>query len=327
MSQYKRTFIHILKGSTEMISKRIDREKCTSCMKCEEICTNSKVIAAGADGYPEFARDMACIYCGHCFAICPEKAISFEFTDSGEANEKKWAGGEPIVYSDNALNEEEIKNFLFTVRSGRLYSDKPVEKEKIEKVIEAMMRASCAGNEQNKHYYVFSGKAKVAEIEKIVKEYYHRLLQKYDSPLARKIAAYSVTKSAKSKEIPFKTLYKQNLEIISSGSFFDNSSMSYLKGANVLIVIAYDNKSGMHKSFYKGDARIAGTYGILMAKALGLASCWMGLLEIAAEKDKKICAALNIASGEKIGAAFILGYSDTNWVQYPPRGPSKIVWQ
>jgi nitroreductase len=83
----------------------------------------------------------------------------------------------------------------------------------------------------------------------------------------------------------------------------------------------------MHKSFYKGDARIAGTYGILMAKALGLASCWMGLLEIAAEKDKKIYAALNIENGEKIGSSFVLGYSDTKWVQYPPRGPAKIVWQ
>ena len=83
----------------------------------------------------------------------------------------------------------------------------------------------------------------------------------------------------------------------------------------------------MHKPFYKGDIRIAGTYGILMAKALGLASCWMGLLEIAMGKDKKIAKFMKIGEKEKIGGALVLGYSDTKWNCYPPRGPSKVLWQ
>jgi nitroreductase len=270
---------------------------------------------------------MRCIYCGHCFAICPEQAISFQPAPIGDKQGKKWAECAPIAYPDAILDEDKIKDFLYSVRADRLYSPKPVEKEKIEKVVDAMMRASCAGNEQNKHYYIFTDSTKIKEIESLQKQYYARLLKIYDNPLAKKMAALSLSLSSKEKEIPFKQRYNANLKILSESSVFDNSNLSYLKGASALIIITYDNKSGMHKSFYKGDARIAGTYGILMAKALGLASCWMGLLEIAAEKDKKIYAALNIENGEKIGSSFVLGYSDTKWVQYPPRGPAKIVWQ
>jgi nitroreductase len=313
---------------------------------------------------------MACIYCGHCFAICPEQAIAFEFgagameekpagvgvsddaagtafTGSG-AEEEKSAGskaatdglifvgsgaeemaapGRAISYPGGMPDADTISDFLFSARADRLYSDKAVEKEKIEKVVEAMMRAPSGGNEQNKRYYVFTDGAKLAEIEKMQKEYFHRLLQKFNSPAARRMAALSVTMSAKNKEIPFKALYKQNLEIISSGSFFDNSAVSYLKGGKALIVITYEGKSGMHKSFYKGDVRIAGTYGILMAKALGLASCWMGLLEIAMGKDRKIGEFMKIGEKEKVGGALILGYSGTKWVSCPPRGPAKITWQ
>ena len=64
-----------------------------------------------------------------------------------------------------------------------------------------------------------------------------------------------------------------------------------------------------------------------MAKALGLASCWMGLLEIALDKDRKIGEAMHIASHECVGGALVLGYSDTDWVSYPPRGPAVPVWQ
>ena len=310
-----------------MISKIIDLEKCTSCMKCEAICTNSRVIEKNDDGYPVFAHDARCIYCGHCFAICPEKAISFQNSSSGDIHEEIWTDGDLISYPDSGFNEDHIRNFLYAMRSERLYSEKPVEKEKIAKVIEAMMMASCAGNEQNKQYYVLTDSAKLGEIEALQRQYYAKLLKMYDNPFAKKMAALAVSLSSQNKTQPFKERYAANLKTLSEGLTFDTSKTSYLKGASALIVITYDHKSGMHRSFYKGDATIAATYGILMAKALGLASCWMGLLEIAAKKDQKICEALSLASGEKIGAAFILGYSDTKWVQYPPRGPAKIVWK
>ena len=310
-----------------MITKTIDKEKCTSCMKCEKICTNSKVITKAEDGFPSFANNLACIYCGHCFAICPEHAISFNFPEDRSEGLLEIAKGREIAYENGIPAPETIENFLFSIRSDRLFSDKQVEKAKVEKIIEAMMRASTAGNEQNKNYYVFLDKEKIAEIEKLTKDYYQKVLQKFSNPISLRLAAFFESQNNKSKEVPFRTLYKQYLKILSSGSLLDNSEVSYLKNAKALVLMTYNNKSGMHKSFYKSDIRLTGLYGILMAKALGLASCWMGLLEIAMGKEKMIAEYMNIGRKEKVGGALIFGYSDTKWVSYPPRGPAKIIWQ
>jgi len=309
-----------------MVKKTIDKEKCTACMRCEDICANSHVITKGEDGYPAFTNELACIACGHCYAICPERAITFTFSPGMDPAEVT-APGAPILYPNGVPDAETIGTFLFSSRSDRLYADKPVEKEKIEKVIEAMMRAPSAGNEQNKHYYVFADPAKIAEIERLQKAYYRTVLNKLNTPLARRSTALMISMNAKKTGIPFRTRYKNALAIVSNSSLLDNSAVSYLKGAKVLLVITHDNKKGMHQSFYQGDIRIAGTYGILMAKALGLATCWMGLLEIAMGKDKKIGEAMHIDSHERMGGALVLGYSDTQWVCYPPRGPAVPVWQ
>ena len=82
----------------------------------------------------------------------------------------------------------------------------------------------------------------------------------------------------------------------------------------------------MHKSFYRGDVSIAATYGILAAKALGLASCWLGLCEIAMNQNKSIGQSLGIPEGERVDGAVAFGYSDHVWKQAPPRGPVKAVW-
>ncbi len=309
-----------------MVRKTIDKEKCTACMRCEDICANSHVITKGEDGYPAFTNELACIACGHCYAICPERAITFTFNPGMDPAEVT-ASGAPIQYPNGFPDADTISSFLFSSRSDRLYADKPVEKEKIEKVIEAMMRAPSAGNEQNKHYYVFADPAKIAEIERLQKAYYKTVLNKLNSPLAKRSTALMISINTKSTGVPFRTRYKNSLALVSNGSLLDNSNVSYLKGAQVLLVITHDRKKRMHQSFYQGDIRIAGTYGILMAKALGLASCWMGLLEIALDKDRKIGEAMHIASHECVGGALVLGYSDTDWVSYPPRGPAVPVWQ
>lgn len=58
----------------------------------------------------------------------------------------------------------------------------------------------------------------------------------------------------------------------------------------MLFVVTSDPNKGMHRQFYKADAAIAITYGTLAAKALGLATCWLGLPEIAMKKNHRIYA-------------------------------------
>ncbi|MBN1499679.1 MAG: 4Fe-4S binding protein [Spirochaetes bacterium] len=57
----------------------IDTDKCSGCMKCASscpFCAIDKDTITGKKGRPE----ITCAKCGECIAVCPEKAISYQFS-------------------------------------------------------------------------------------------------------------------------------------------------------------------------------------------------------------------------------------------------------
>jgi NAD-dependent dihydropyrimidine dehydrogenase PreA subunit len=108
-----------------MIKIEIDRGKCTGCGLCVADCLRhvlevqeSKAVVLSDD----------CLKCGHCLAVCPANAVRMigiedEIIEKGE--------------SSGMLNSESLKAHLKLRRSVRQYQRKPVEREKLEKIIEA----------------------------------------------------------------------------------------------------------------------------------------------------------------------------------------------
>ena len=54
---------------------KVDIEKCTKCGLCVNDCL-TKAIEINENGNPEMKSPSFCIKCQHCFAICPNGAIS-----------------------------------------------------------------------------------------------------------------------------------------------------------------------------------------------------------------------------------------------------------
>jgi nitroreductase/NAD-dependent dihydropyrimidine dehydrogenase PreA subunit len=314
-----------------MFKKSIDYEVCDSCMLCENICTNSRVIAANAEGLPEFAHDERCIRCGHCLAICPRGAITF--TVGGQIPEDSYVAKTQEMKAAALPGEGALLEFLSSTRSSRLFLDKPVEIEKITKVLDAMVRAPSAGNEQNRRFYLLAGKDKIEDAENRVREHYSRMTKAYQSPvMSRVLACMSAMNTGKRPELPasklpFKERYRLFRAILASTTPQEDERFTYLKRAGAVVIVTTDPGKGMmHKPFYRGDACIAVTYGTLAARAVGLESCWMGLLEMALNRNAKIRDALGIRRGERVDGALALGYSGTKWMRLPPRGPVNVTW-
>ena len=80
-----------------------------------------------------------CINCGHCVAVCPHGALSHTRVPIEEF---------PSVEKDLVLNEKQAVQFLRSRRSIRVYKDKAVEKEKIQKLIEIARYAPTGSNSQ-----------------------------------------------------------------------------------------------------------------------------------------------------------------------------------
>ena len=315
-----------------MIVKVIDTDSCSKCGECARICANSKVIEMGGDGYPRFERELQCIHCGHCLAICPSGAITFEFR--GEDPSGDFVVG-PRDLGPVSTGPEYLLQALDSTRSCRFFDGRPVEDGKLERVLETMIRSPSAGNEQNRNFYVFGDKLKVGELDADTAAYYRKLNAAMSSPLALWLAANAYAGKdfsrtwIRERTIPNlpkaqrKEAVKQLFENLNSESakgdrryFFDSSA--------AILVTSRTNAAGMHKSFYKADVEIAITYGALAAAALGLASCRMGLSEIAFGRDKALRAKYGIPPNERVDGIIALGYSKLEWKRLPPRGPVTV---
>ena len=125
-----------------MIKIKIDRDQCTGCGLCVADCLrhvlevqDSKAVVLSDD----------CLKCGHCLAVCPANAVRMKGIED-EIMEK----GE----SSGTLNAESLKAHLKLRRSVRQYQRKPVEREKLEKIIEAGRLTPSGSNLQNVRYIV-----------------------------------------------------------------------------------------------------------------------------------------------------------------------------
>ena len=140
----------------------IDTKKCIGCGLCIADCQRRDLVIQNSKSVP---LNKNCFLCGHCLAICPENAITIHgFDDEIEQLPKDRA----------FLDSKSILTHLKSHRSVRNYLDKPVEKEKLEKIIEAGRLTPTGSNSQNVRYIVIQN-----GIDKIV----DAVLAQYKNPV------------------------------------------------------------------------------------------------------------------------------------------------
>ena len=122
---------------------KVDRDICIACEQCIKDCPVNDIYLKEGKAH---IKNEACIKCGHCIAICPVKAVSTDDYDMSEVIEYK--------KEDFQIEPERLLNFIKFRRSVRRFKNKEVEKEKIEKIIEAGRFAPTSTNSQDVSYTV-----------------------------------------------------------------------------------------------------------------------------------------------------------------------------
>lgn len=182
--------------------------------------------------------------------------------------------------------------FIKSRRSTRRFKDAAVEKEKLEKVLEAGRYAPSGGNCQTAHFIVVS-----------------------NQEVLRKLAELVQQEFAAMEETP--GMYKSIVNSIRSSK---KGGYVFHYAAPVLIIVANQKEYGNNIA----DCSCALENMMLMANALDLGSCWINQLKWLNE-DPVLLAYLQgmgLKDTERVYGALALGYADTE-DGLPDRKPLK----
>ena len=270
---------------------RIDESKCKKDGICVRDCSPAVIRLSEESGFPEMVPggEAVCLLCGHCVAVCPHGALSHE----GVPLEHAAPIAEGLV-----IDEARAVQFLRSRRSIRLYQDKPVEREKIRRLIEVARYAPTAANSQSVEWLVLTEQSRIHEIAALTAAWVRGVL----------------------RSDPRVAVARPYLPRVLDA--WDAGHDSVLRKAPVLIVASAPKEAANGLV----DLTLALSYLDLLAPTMGLGTCWAGLLQGALLASPSLRETLGIPKGHPHHYPMMLGYSMVKHHRLPERKPPKITF-
>ena len=142
----------------------VDETKCKQDGFCVKDCPRAIIRIKDKESYPELVPggEQSCLTCGHCVAVCPHGAMSHTKVPIEDCSP---------IQKELVINEPQVVQFLRSRRSIRQFKDKPVEKQKIQRLIEIARYAPTASNTQLVEWLVFADRDTVKEFAKLAADW------------------------------------------------------------------------------------------------------------------------------------------------------------
>ncbi len=244
----------------EKASIRFEKEKCTLCGLCVSVCKDFSLIIEDNELTVSENPAFGCIGCGHCMAICPSGAIKI----SGREISEEDLFDLPEV--KDAANYDQLMHLFNRRRSIREFSDRELEPELIQKIIDAAKFSPMGLPPSDVNVLVFDSKEKNRQFAKDFCSYLESL-KWFVSPWFIALMR------------PF--LGKSNHEVLHNfiKPVFHIYTENMKQGVNY---VNYDAPMAMY--FYASpyadpaDPIIAATAAMYAGESLGLGTCMLGAI-------------------------------------------------
>lgn len=288
----------------------IDQDKCIKCFECVRVCPTSNLYKKHDD--LQIAKDamVRCIRCAHCLAICPEDAIRLScYPDESEIT--------PVP--DLELDPQTLLNFLRSRRSTRLFKPEPVDKKDLDMLINAARYAPSGHNDQTSEYTVITGQ-RLNEIKNTIIQEVAPVLKALpaDPQAAAERLVNLLPKASSAMIISMLGTMKELVQVMAAGGrdhlFWD---------APALIIISAKKKSNAFPAALE-NATLSAAYIMLMAEAMGLGTCSMGILIYSLEVSRKVQKLIELPKENRALYALAIGKKDVVFRKLVPRNKPKI---
>jgi nitroreductase/NAD-dependent dihydropyrimidine dehydrogenase PreA subunit len=270
----------------------VDETKCKRDGFCVRDCPRAIIRIKDQESYPQLVPggEQSCMTCGHCVAVCPHGAMSHTRVPIEDCSP---------IQKELVINEPQVVQFLRSRRSTRQFKDKPVEKQKIRRLIEIARYAPTASNTQLVEWLVFADRDTVKEFAKLAADWARAMLEK--DPQAAQGNPY----------IP---------GIVAA---WDAGYDAVLRGAAAVVV------ASAPKEDHNGTVNLtlALSYLELAAPGMGLGTCWAGLLQGALLSWPPLQKAIGLPEDHSHHYPMMLGYPKAKYFHLPQRKQPKITWK
>lgn len=265
----------------------IEKDTCTQCGICADVCPGN-LIYYKENHYPRLipGTDPFCLKCGHCVAVCPSGSINHVDIPVEQC---------PTIDQALKVNIQQVEQLIKGRRSIRVYKQKQVPRELIEKAIDIARYAPTGHNNQGVKWLVINDRNAVKKLSNIGTDWLRWEVQT-NSQLAPMLE-----RTLKRQESGIDTLLRNAPAVV----------IAFKEGAGAVAVT---------------DSVIALSYFDLAAGGLGLGCCWAGLLQMAANTFPAMQEALALPEGHKVHGCMMVGYPEYQYQRIPLRKPASIIW-
>ena len=274
-----------------MIGRSINQSSCVKCDLCILVCP-AGILSKTGSGDVFFREDRldVCIKCGHCMAMCGHRSISI----GGFSYDENFK-----VIPNMTIDGEAFRDLLLTRRSVRIFQDRPVPAEVLEKIVDMLSTVPFGVHPDNVHFTVVRDKTIVEKAVPMMSDTYKWMHKIFRKPLLGWLILRSMPKELSN------TLTRFILPHIDKGFYIHPEEIDDITRNAPAMIIFHAPKTAEEHTV---DAYICMTYAMLAAHSLGLGTTVVGLIGPAINHSKPLRKLFRIPEGHEVAHAMILGY-------------------
>lgn len=268
----------------------VNMETCTGDGICAEVCPEDALEMVNEKAATVEARADSCISCGQCVAVCPTESLRMPKLDEKDFRrlEKR-----PFGY-------DKFYEFLRLRRSVRVFKDRPVERETIDKILQAAATAPMGFPPHTTEVVVIDSPEERSFLLTELVRHYDSMIKAFSNPVGRAVVRLSAGAEN------FNMLENHIIETarFANELYRRDGTDRYMYHAPALMIF-HGSRWGMS---YEENAHLVCHHAMLAAVSLGLGTTILGIIPPVVERSKDLRARYGIAKDHRVLTSLILGY-------------------